>query len=521
MDKVVTVTEMRAIEREADASGLDYSQMMENAGWGLAEEIDNAYSHSSNKSIFAIVGSGNNGGDALVALSLLAKRGWDTCAYIVTSRPKGDLLVDRLIRNSGKIFFCDSDQGYEILKYELSQCLVILDGVLGTGVRLPLKGPVADCLLIVKQYREEQRGILHVVAVDCPSGVDCDCGQVAEETIPADLTVTMAAAKQGLLYPPAVNYLGKLHVVEIGNIAHLDSWKNVKRLIVDSNWVKHKLPARLRGSHKGTFGTAMIVAGSSHYLGAALLSGRAAGRAGAGLVQMAVPSAIQPPLAGHMPEAVWLPLPHIEGHLCFDSVKFILTNPSRVTAILVGPGLSLHPDTYEFIQELFKINALAYVLPPLVLDADGLKIVKSIPDWESKLPHNSILTPHPGEMAILTGLDIGQIQSDRIRITENYAKLWGHVVVLKGAYTVVASPEDKTAIIPIATSALAKAGTGDVLAGIIVGLLAQGVKPFDAAFMGAWIHAEAGLSAENRFGSVSTLAGDLVDIIGDVFIRLN
>jgi NAD(P)H-hydrate epimerase len=413
-----------------------------------------------------------------------------------------------------------------------------LDGVLGTGFILPLKDEIASILAATKITMAELDWPPYTVAVDCPSGVDCDTGEAAAETIPADATVTMAAVKRGLLKLPAFDLTGEIRVVEIGPLDNMKSWQAVKSEVADEELVASILPLRPTDAHKGTFGTALIAAGSVNYTGAALLAGKAAYRIGAGLVTLAVPAPLHSVLAGQFPEATWLLLPHEMGVIASGAADVLVKNLERATALLIGPGLGLEDTTKEFLENLlqgaamakpvhgrigfvknevqkFETNAVA--LPPLVIDADGLKLLVKIENWSKFLPAPAILTPHPGEMSVLTGLSTDDIQKDRLATAKRFAQEWGHVVVLKGAFTVVAAPDGRTTTIPVATSALARAGSGDVLAGLIVGLRAQGVDAYDAARAGAWVHAQAGLFAADVLGNpASTLAGDVLDAVADV-----
>jgi hydroxyethylthiazole kinase-like uncharacterized protein yjeF len=540
MVKFVSVEEMKAIEQEANNKGLAYEQMMENAGRGLAEEINVAYSHISPKKVFALIGSGNNGGDALVALCHLISFGWSTCAYIVSSRSVEDKIIERYAEAGGEIKSWKKDRDNNILSDLLNTNKVLIDGVLGTGIRLPLKEDIAEVLLFVRQYLENHKTEMHVVAVDCPSGVDCNTGDVAAESFPAEMTVTMAAVKKGLLCFPAANFTGQLRVVNIGLLESIDNWNTIKRSIINNEYVKEILPQRPLNAHKGTFGTVFIIAGSVNYTGAALLAGKAAYRIGAGLVTMVLPASLHPALAGHFPEATWILLPHEMGVIASSAVQVVEESIGHASAILLGPGLGLEDTTKDFIARLIstagtsiksnigfihdneKLNPSGQrIHQPVVIDADGLKLLAKIQDWEKFLPLPAILTPHPGEMAVLTGLPISEIQSNRIAIAERYSSMWGHVVVLKGAFSIIASPDGYTAIVPIATPALARAGTGDVLAGLIVGLRTQGVEAFQAACAGSWIHANAGLVAAKKLGNTaSVMAGDVLDAVPQVISEL-
>lgn len=527
--KYLSVAEMQAIERQADASGLSYAQMMEHAGLGLADETYAAGAARGLNAALGLVGPGNNGGDTLVALAHLAARGWQTAAYLARPRPAEDALVLRLQSAGGFVLSADNDIGYAQLAGLLRSFPLLLDGLLGTGFRLPLKPDLAMLLDFVKSIQPQP----FVVAVDCPSGVDCDSGQSAAECLPADLTVSMAAVKHGLLKLPAFALLGELRLVGIGlpQDSELPAWTAITRQVVDSAWVRAVLPPRPLDAHKGSFGTALIVAGSRLYSGAALLAGEAAYRIGAGLVTLAVPDALLPGLSGHLLEATWLPLPDDNGFIAAEAAQTVLDNLERPTSLLIGPGLGLHPTTAAFVRRLLDdspagmgfmpLAAKPPVLPPLIIDADGLRLLAAIPDWQLRLPPATILTPHPGEMAALTGSDTQSIQSQRLEAVEQLSQTAGCVVVLKGAFTLIAAPDGRTAIIPVATPALARAGTGDVLAGLIAGLRAQGVPAYEAAAAGAWIHAQAGLQAAQSCGNTaSVLAGDVLRAVPAVVSNL-
>ena len=513
--KLVTVTQMRSIEKEADAKGVSYAALMENAGRGFAELVHVLGQENGWDEVTALVGSGNNGGDALVALEWLAQAGWRTHAYLV-NRKKDDELIARYLSAGGELYEAAVDDNDETLNAFLNESDVLVDGLLGTGIKLPLKKEAAHVLEDANLILSQMDVPAFVVAVDCPSGVDCDSGDAADETIPADLTITMAAAKQGLLKLPAFEFVGELQVVEIGLPERLDSWDSIQTEAADWDMVAALLPERTLASHKGTFGTAFVVAGSSSYTGAAMLAGTAAYRIGAGLVTMAVPEPLHPILAGHLPEAIWVPLPHENGFISGAASDDVLQNMERVTAFLVGPGLGDKISTRSFIN-----NLIPAIKIPMVVDADGLRHLSQITDWHKKLFAPAVLTPHPGEMSALTGLSKEEVQFNREVIAMKYAREWGCVVVLKGAFTVIASPDGRSTVIPVATPALAKAGTGDVLAGLIVGLCAQGVNAYDAAVAGAFIHAQAGLFAAQAMGTTaSVLAGDVLDSVSDVLADL-
>ncbi len=537
--KLLTVPQIRVIEQEADASGLTFDRMMENAGRNLALEVMKlAYVKDDEEAIqvLGLVGPGNNGGDTLVALRYLADKGWKARAYFIHRKQSGDALTKRFEAADGEIFQAEKDEDYQQLTTFLENADVVLDGVLGTGFKLPLKEEIGLVLGAVKKIIAEMEWPPFTIAVDCPSGIDCDTGESASETIPADATITMAGVKQGLLKLPAYDLLGELRVVDIGNLEGLKTWNAIKHEVADEKMIATLMPARPSDAHKGTFGTALIAAGSINYTGAAVLAGKAAYRSGAGLVTLAVPGPLHGILAGHFPEATWILLPHEMGVIASGAAGVLRENLDKATVLLIGPGLGMEDTTKDFIGNLLNLSQermlhgrIGFVrdnnppaenksitLPPLVIDADGLKLLAKHDEWWKLLPPDSILTPHPGEMAILCGTSVDEIQHDRLNCAQKYAQEWGHVVVLKGAFTVVAALNGQTTTIPLAVPALARAGTGDVLAGLIAGLRGQGMAAYDAARAGVWVHAQAGVTAAQITGSHrSTMAGDILESLSD------
>lgn len=530
--KLVTVAEMQAVERESDARGWTFAQMMERAGQGLAEIVQSFYSYEEPQLVVGLVGSGNNGGDTLIALERLAQAGWQARAFLARPRPAHDPLLERLRAAGGDWVDAGEDAHFAHLDEWLAQAGVVLDGVFGTGVRLPLGGEAARVLAHVKAIPN----LPDVVAVDCPSGVDLETGAADEAALAAELTVCMAAVKTGLLRFPAYRLAGALQVVDIGLPDGLEAWEAVRRETVSEGMVRGLLPPRPDDSHKGTFGTATVLAGSLNYTGAAALCAEAAYRVGAGLVQIAAPAPLHAALAGRIPEATWVLLPHEMGVIAEAALAVLAPHLEKASVLVWGPGFGLEDPTAAFVRGLLRGGALparsrgigfvgveqsrkqsAAALPPMVVDADGLKLLARVEGWPEKLPKPAVLTPHPGEMAILTGRPNAEIQADRLGTAERYAREWGHVVVLKGAMTVIAAPDGRVRVVPVASSALAHAGTGDVLAGMVAGLRAQGIDAFDAATAAAWIHAQCGLLASEQLGHpASVLASDLIAVLPEV-----
>lgn len=525
MAKLVTIEQMRAIEQEGNASGYSYTRMMNAAGKGVGDHIHSKYGKGTDKIAIGLVGAGNNGGDTLVALTRLAELGWKTRAYLARPRAKEDMNLQNLLMAGGEIANFEQDRGFSQLDEWLRSSNVLLDGILGTGTRLPLQTEFEKILEHVREFTPRPP----VIAIDCPSGVHCESGAASPAVIPANETICIEAVKTGLLKFPAFDLAGSLYVVPLGLPQDLPTSNSIHAYVISAHDVASALPTRSRTSHKGTFGTLLILGGSQNYTGAPGFSAEAAYRIGTGLVQVALPASIQPVVAANVPEAVWLPLPHQEGAAATGGEDQILTAIQRATAVIIGPGLGNHPATAELIQQLMlKIKS---VQPknhtsgqpiPFVIDADGLRLIAKIPDWPNYLPAGSILTPHPGEMSALTGLTVNEIADSRVEIASKYAVQWGHIVILKGAFTVVAHPNGQVSLLAAATASLAKAGTGDVLAGLIGGLLAQGVPPYQAARSAVWIHAKAGIMAGEIFQqTASVLARDVTSAVPKILARLS
>lgn len=531
--------EMIRVEKAADASGHSYDKMMVHAGKSVATEILARVDAIERTRVLILAGKGNNGGDALVAASHLLEGGAQVSVYLAEKRGQPDPHLEKLAEAGVAIARADEDQRWRVLNSSVATADILLDGLLGTGIQLPLRKPVPELLSRIKAELARRKASPMIVAVDCPSGIDSDTGEVAEETIAADLTITLAAVKRGLLRFPAADYTGEIVVGDIGLEGNLPDLEDEGLELVTGSEVARWLPARPRSSHKGTFGTAVIAAGSITLPGAAALAGRGAYRVGAGLVTLAVPSAIQSLLAPQIPEAIWILLSHEMGRVTEAAAELLLDEIGGASALLVGPGLGVDEATQDFMARLLggsraphrgKIGFVAkeegseqagQELPPLVVDADGLKLLSELPDWPSRVRAPAVLTPHPGEMAILTGVDKEEIQAARVETAQQYASEWGHIVVLKGAFTVIAEPDGRSSVLPFATSALASAGTGDVLSGMIVGLLAQGVEAYEAAVLGAYLHGRAGELAAGSVGSeAAVVATDLVDQLGEVFSEL-
>ena len=535
MPKVVTIEQMAALEASACAAGVSHAEMMELAGHAVCDTILAHLGDISERKILILAGPGSNGGDGLVAARFLAEAGAEVKIYCLRPRDENDTNLKKALDVDVFVADASNDQRWRVLTNLLRQADVLVDAILGTGARTPLTGTAADLLKRVSRHLTKSKMSLKV-AVDCPSGYDCDTGMMDTNMIPADVTVTFGAAKVGQFVFPGADALGDLVLADIGWPDDMDILGDLWLDMASADEVASLLPNRPRNSHKGTFGTALIVAGSVNYAGAPYLAAAAAYRSGAGLVTVGIPAPIYSALPMQLPEATWLLLPSDLGVIAKQGIKVVTESLSRATAMLLGPGWGTEKTTGEFLQGLLLGSASSdreqigfsnsepkagepgdgkhAVLPNLVLDADGLKLLSKIEGWQGLLPSPSVLTPHPGEMAMMTGLQKEEIQYDRTTIARKFAADWGHVLVLKGAFTIVASPDGRTTINPFATSALARAGTGDVLAGLITGFIAQGMDPYEAAVSGSYVHGMAGELAADVMGTEQgVLAGDVLNLI--------
>jgi NAD(P)H-hydrate epimerase len=539
--KLVTSAEMRRLEEAANRAGVSYDTMMENAGRSVAELI-RARRPDPDAKVLVLVGPGNNGGDGLVAARHLHAWGYAVRVYVWRRGASPDALAERAQAVGVPLAWSRDDPGLGHLAEAVRHCDVLVDALLGTGATGPLRGDLPELLACVHAALEARRPseTLHqviqtaatprrttplMVAVDLPSGLNADTGACVSETLPADVTVTFACAKRGQMTPSGAGVVGELVISDIGIAT--DNGGDAELAVAAE--VARKLPPRPADGHKGFFGKALIVAGSTPYVGAPCLAAEAAYRCGAGLVTLAVPGAIYGIVAAKVTESTFLVLPNSMGALVPEANQVLCERLGNYDALLVGPGLGTEKVTGEFLRELLcgshrghkrlgfglpeRGAATQPTLPPLVMDADGLSLLAQMEDWPTLLPAGTVLTPHPGEMARLTGRSITDIEADRLGAARTAARAWGCHVVLKGAFTVVAAPQGPTTVLPFANPTLATAGTGDVLAGAVVSLLAQGLTPYDAAVCAAYLHGLAGELARGRFGSAGMLASDLMPLL--------
>ena len=543
--KLVTTAQMRAIEAAAVAGGATWLGLMEQAGWGVAQEALRLLGAARGRRVLVLVGPGNNGGDGLVAARHL--RDADAAVTLYLWRRSGadnDVNWRRCRERDIPEYHADDDPDQRALRRLLAESDLIIDALLGMGVSRPVEGQLAAIVAAVNERGRPPDGSSDheahpptsavrrpppVIAIDLPTGVHSDSGAVLGSAIRADLTVATGAVKRGLLLWPGRGLAGEIRVADIGLAPAL--LEDVMTTQLDARYARKLLPARPADAHKGTFGKVMVVAGSYLYPGAATLATAAAARVGAGLVTLATGrSALAGP--GRLVEITLRPLPEAElGALGEAAAEEVREHLDGYQALLVGPGLGREKPTRALIEGLlsraphrprggigFRIGAAEPPapeeqkpgeLPPTVFDADALNLLSEIAHWWERLPRERCtLTPHPREMQRLLGA--AEPPADHAQAASDAAQRWGQIVVLKSATTVIAHPDGRLLLYDGANPALATAGTGDVLAGAIAGLLAQGLAPFDAAALGVYLHGAAGRLVREELGDMGPIASDLL-----------
>ena len=504
--KIVTVEQMRRLEEACASEGVSTDTLMENAGLAAAREARKVLGAVAGTRILMLVGSGNNGGDGLVAARHLRRWGAVVTAYLVLRNRQDDPKLRLALEAQVRPILASDDPDLKALQGELAHSRLVIDAVLGTGHARPLEGFIKEVMLRLSTA-QDHHPVMKVMALDMPTGMDSDTGEVDPACPQADFTVTFAYPKTGHFQFPGSARLGSLKVVDIGIPNHLA--RDVNLELLTRGWVKGRLPSRPLDSHKGTFGHCLIVAGSRNYVGAAYLASQGASRVGPGLVTLASPQSIYSILASKLTEVIHLPLPDDQkGRFHPDAAVLLRRNLHQYTSLLVGCGLDRSEGLVEFLRSLLLAEPQPAL--PVVIDADGLNNLCMVEGWWRELKGPAVLTPHPGEMSTLTDIATLDVQAKRTEMALQWSSRWGKVVALKGAHTVIATPDGTCRVSPFANPALASGGTGDVLTGMIAGLMAQGLSPEDAACCGVYLHGAAGEVVREELGDTGTLAGDLL-----------
>ena len=503
--KVLTAVQMQAVDRQTiDEIGIPGVVLMENAGRGVADEIEQRFASADSPRALIMAGKGNNGGDGYVIARHLLDYGWTVQVLVLAERDaiKGDAAVHLMALENckGRVDFVADEEALLGALAGVGDLTVLVDALFGTGLTKPVQGVNLKAIEWLNQQSSP------VVAVDIPSGIDASTGRVMGTAVNAALTVSFAFPKVGQVSYPGAGLAGELVVTNIGIPTQVSGQVSTDYLLVDADEARRLLPVRNHDGHKGTFGHLMVVAGSTGKCGAAVMAAESGLRAGAGLVTLACPQSVQPGIASRLTEVMTAPLSDFRGEANLNALGHLLSLTEGKQALAVGPGLGLGKETGDLVRHLIEDSEL-----PIVVDADGLAaLCGHLNIIKGQLDRQMVLTPHPGEMARLTGLSVTEIQADRFRVARDFAMQNGVVLVLKGARTLIVSPDGQVCINTTGHAGLASGGMGDVLTGLIGSLIAQGLTAFDAATLGVYLHGFAADRLQSSFGDAGLLATDVM-----------
>ncbi len=502
--KVVTTAQIRSIEQRAiEEYGIPSIALMENAGNETARQIERIMGTLQHKKVSIFAGKGNNGGDGYVVARHLYNQGAKVKVFLVGRKEDvtGDALINlQIIMYMGIDVIEVANEGdWDKVKFAMNFTDCLVDALVGTGFAGQLSGHMAQ---VVESMNKTSKV---VIAIDVPSGIDADSGQISGVAVQADHTITFSLPKQGLLLYPGASYAGDVTVADIGIPKTLLTDENIQQNIITSAMVRDVFPKRSPNVHKGSCGKALIIAGSKGMTGAAALSAEAAVRSGAGLVLLGIAESLHDIMESKVTEVMTRPLAEVAvGIMGQGAVSAVKEMAMLNDVVAIGPGLGRHVDTSVAVRQI--INS---VEKPLVIDADALYALVDHVQLLTETKAVPILTPHSGEMAKLIGLTVDEVNQDRIYIARQAAMEWGSIIILKGARTLVAFPDGEVYININGNAGMATGGTGDVLTGVIAALIAQGLSSHEAALVGVYIHGLAG-DIVARSGMIGMNASDLI-----------
>jgi NAD(P)H-hydrate epimerase len=513
--KLVSVQEMRALERRAiDEYEIPALILMENAGRQIADRVRELLGTAADKQILLLVGRGGNGGDGLVAARHLLNAGARVQVFLCDSggamSPEAAANLRILEKMPARITVWDATSIKLLVLIQIILATdLIVDAIFGTG----FQGETPELLHQLIQMANTRRCPL--LAIDVPSGLSADDGRCAGVTIRADHTVALGLVKLGLVLDEAGPYVGQLQVADISLPQALLDSHSAQHTLTEAAEVRSALPPRVEDSHKRDYGLAVTIGGSAGMSGAIALASQAALRAGAGLVTCALPASLLPPLSAY-PEIMFHPLPEtLDRRLSMAAMPEIMALLADADAGVVGPGLARYLEAPALVEAIITQTPV-----PLVVDADALNALAGRGEIFQSSPQPLIITPHPGEMARLIVSTPDAVQQNRLALAVKYAVEWGVVLVLKGHRTVIATPQGKIFINPTGNAGMATAGSGDVLAGLIAGLLAQGLSAEQAAVSGVFLHGAAGDLAAAQTGQRALIAGDIIAALPQVLWQI-
>ncbi|MFK5952196.1 MAG: NAD(P)H-hydrate dehydratase [Desulfobacterium sp.] len=517
---LVTAREMREMDRKTiEEFGLPGQLLMENAGRKALDMLFDHFPDMMSKKIGILVGRGNNGGDGLVISRYLLQMGKKVTTFVLTSRDKikGDALSNLILletlcqkKKGDHLFFIPGNDTFKTFRSRICMHDLFVDGMLGTGLNTPVRGFFKEVITAVNATR------CPILSLDIPSGLDADTGMPLGTCITATATATFGLAKAGLFLGQGREFTGDLRVMDIGIPDYIATQPIPRLQVTEAPYIESLFPPRNTQNHKGSWGHVLIIAGSRGKSGAAILAANAAVAAGTGLVTLGIPQAINDIVETATLEAMTTPLDNGgKAYLTLAALDPLLKLSQDKSALALGPGLGTHEETQKLVTALVKESSL-----PLILDADALNCVAHDPSLLKQRKAPTILTPHPGEMARLTGLSTREIQADRLGVARQFAATYNVTLVLKGAGTLTALPDGTTFFCPTGNPGMASGGMGDVLTGIIAGLTAQGMTPSDAAQAGAFLHGACGDFLAQTKGPWGFKASDLITALPGIFLQL-
>lgn len=514
--KVLNSQQMKKIDRRAiEDIGLPGTVLMENAGLQVVSALMTLFPKLQTEKIAIVAGKGNNGGDGLVVARHLFNKGCDPRVLLLAAKDEvqGDAAVNlRIAERMGvRILEVASLEAWRKSRKALTGATLIIDAVFGTGLMKPADGFYAEAI------KDINKTGAFVVAVDIPSGLSSDSPLLIGPTVRADLTVTLAAPKICHLLPPAEDYVGDLVIADIciPRVFFEDQDPNLE--LVEKKDLKPFFSARKKDTHKGTYGHLLIIAGSVGKTGAAIMAAKAALKTGAGLVTVGTPRSALSIIARAMPEFMTEPLPETEtGTIASDAASAALELLKGKDALLIGPGISTHPSTAEFVRKLLVRTRI-----PVVIDADALNVLSPEAGLLKSLPKPAVLTPHPGEFGRLTGLSTKGILERRLELAPDFAKKHGVYLILKGYRTLTATPEGKLFINPTGNPGMATGGSGDVLSGMIASFLMQEKDLPGSILAAVYLHGLSGDVGAERVGERALVAGDLIRFLPQAFKEMS
>jgi ADP-dependent NAD(P)H-hydrate dehydratase / NAD(P)H-hydrate epimerase len=510
--KIATAQQIRNIDRRAIREfGIPGAVLMENAASAIVSEMERFFDGLAGVKVGIVCGRGNNGGDGLALARRLRIRGVPVRVALLApfASFKGEAKLNLSILRRTDVEIVPNASSTAIAEI-IDWSDIVVDAMLGVGLSSPLRGNFALAAELMNMAGRP------VVAVDIPTGINADTGAVMGTAVRADLTVTMALPKRGLVLHPGASFSGEVRVADIGIPPEVIEKEKIRVTMLDRGLAGGQMSERDRDAHKGDYGHLLVIAGSLGKAGAAIMAARGALRSGAGLVSVATPLGLVPLIQQQVFEAMCIPAGEsIDGTLGIGSEDELLKASGRMSACAIGPGLTTHYETAQVVKNLIQRIAV-----PMVIDADGVNALAGNPGILFKAKAPVVLTPHPGEMARLLGVSVEDVQSDRINIAQAFAGEYGVTLVLKGAGTVIATSQGEVFINSTGNPGMATGGTGDVLTGMVGSLLAQGYGPTQAACLAVYLHGLAGDLAAGDKGEAGMIAGDLIEKIPDAIKQI-